>query len=720
MGYFSNKDIADVSKPYKVSLANNPNFVVFSSKESGGYKLPAELRIGMNVRGRDTTRSIIRIKCESQTEAYIFYATHNPEEVSDNVFLVTDTGHDDLVTTLLNLRACLMNNSFLRNNYDIRLTGVHIVEGESVNTIKRNSLLSITALKAGSKYNLSAEIEYEGRMQGVADIAISFNDVPYSAADAQNIGFDVFLTEVFLRPLIKSGYWGTTGDSQDHFKVIVPDETNGITLQAARLATLKNLMAMMKNSIHTADTMSVELDEATQTLNCYLSKENKEFIFDRISTSGQPFISIKTNLFIKCDEFVVDFVRNSAAVSDTIERGKSDVKIELDVYAGTNLFLGQKPLYHSGRYVTTLSKSYSGDPLWFDLNSLTGKLTGYSSEFLSGGTADKPWCDAGTVKDYFFEARLADGFLNDHFYYSGLHFVVNGYNYALDCGNLEEADEQGISHLFKSNQNFLFGNFEKFKPLTSRMRRTHIAGQKQYFNFLLEDQNHKISLKPSLLPVKPHIGLRYKMYTQSGVFIGDYLDQVQDIDTCAVVNTAQLSLDKFLPEYTDGKGKSYTVGRIDVYLCRWHTDEFYSKNDPEVLVSTPMIFDILPQHLHKVNDFAFLNRLGGWDSMNFGGVSSSEFKAAPATFFKTLRPGFNRSSELEKVNYKNVQEQFTVQTSPITSEVVGWLREAAASSAVFELSTQRYVVVDDMTLKHSTKDDLFQLEMKYHYTDTFN
>ena len=213
----------------------------------------------------------------------------------------------------------------------------------------------------------------------------------------------------------------------------------------------------------------------------------------------------------------------------------------------------------------------------------------------------------------------------------------------------------------------------------------------------------------------PFIGLHYKLYTQSGALIRTHTERGQPESSFSKVNTALLQLDQFLPMY-NGK----TVGRIDVTLCRWHKSKSLGIDEPEVIISMPLSFRILPEVFNEVNDFVFLNQLGGWDTMNFGGGFSSEFKSASTTIYKTLQPDFTLQSEIESVAMKSVQEQKIVQTSPITKENVEWLRQMSASPTVYELSTKRYILIDDMSLKYNSTDELYQVEMKYHYTDTFN
>ncbi|SBW07338.1 hypothetical protein KL86DYS2_13146 [uncultured Dysgonomonas sp.] len=57
---------------------------------------------------------------------------------------------------------------------------------------------------------------------------------------------------------------------------------------------------------------------------------------------------------------------------------------------------------------------------------------------------------------------------------------------------------------------------------------------------------------------------------------------------------------------------------------------------------------------------------------------------------------------------------------PVRREVCNWFKEMSASRMVYELATQRYIIVDEMNIKPNSKDELYRVEMKYHYSDSYN
>jgi hypothetical protein len=170
-----------------------------------------------------------------------------------------------------------------------------------------------------------------------------------------------------------------------------------------------------------------------------------------------------------------------------------------------------------------------------------------------------------------------------------------------------------------------------------------------------------------------------------------------------MINTIELGLDRQIENHENATGKK--VGKVEVSLCC-----------NEIEVSEALVFGIEPEYSQIVSDFAFLNRLGGWDSFNFGGTSSVEFRTKGVTVYKTLTPDSGISDQRESVAQRSVEEQLSVKTLPLNRNVMEWLRELSGATVVYELKTKRAVIIDELALKYNSKDDLFQAEMKYHYS----
>lgn len=386
--------------------------------------------------------------------------------------------------------------------------------------------------------------------------------------------------------------------------------------------------------------------------------------------------------------------RSSTGVSDSIDYGSGKYQVYLDVYTQTGVFLGEDDSItdkNRGRYLTTLSKAYHEKSIWFDLNTLFGKKTAYSDDFLNSSG----WKDAGTVTDFRVTGRRSNGINNELFYSSEVLYVINGYDYTLNDNDLEEYVFDVVNY-----------NGAKIRPLTTCLLSQHMKGQKHYFGFILKDEVHTLSIPGFYVP-ESKIGLIYRYYTQSGEFISDEIAHEQNQKRFNIVNCIELGLDDLIELAETGSGK--TVGRVEVMLsCNGNA------------VSEALQFDIVPEESYSLKDFAFLNRLGGWDTFNFGNDNSVEFKTTNDLYYQTLLPGYATHSRIENMNRKSISEQMTVRTRPINRSTAEWLRQLSTSSAVYELASKRYVIVDDFTLKYNSIDDLFMIDMKYHYSDSFN
>lgn len=372
---------------------------------------------------------------------------------------------------------------------------------------------------------------------------------------------------------------------------------------------------------------------------------------------------------------------------DTIDGGKGDTEIELDLYTNTNCFLGVKDIPSEadfGTFVTTLSKHYYQDAIWFETNTLISKKIGYKTDFLTS----TDWCDTGTFADYRYIAKTYNGETRVPFYISNVLYCLNGYDYTLNDNDLSD---YVYDTLYPS----------VVKPLTNSPEKKYVVGQTEFFNFILSDTQHNINIAPEF-----NFGLSYKYYTQSGEYITTINRQNKNRKLMNVVNSIQLNPDVEVVEKSNG---NKTIGSFTVSLNKDNTP-----------ISTELKFNVVPECLNKTNEFAFLNRLGGWDSFNFGGTWNSEFKTSPTTIYKTLLPDYKISSEIESVMKKEVEEQFTLQSDMVSYETVEWLRELAASKVVYELDSLKYVIVDDLNLKYNDNEDTYTVDMKYHFSDNFN
>lgn len=392
----------------------------------------------------------------------------------------------------------------------------------------------------------------------------------------------------------------------------------------------------------------------------------------------------------------------SSLSKDSIDvDGTNSVNIELDIYTDNNLFIGEQfdSVTHNetGRYMTTISKAYYGQPLWFDLNSTFRNSVAYSDQFLTA----TEWCDAGTAKDYRFIAYTTDGVNKAPFYMSDVFHVLKGYGRNLDIHKANEGAFTYHMEKYLFNKNATEKDATLIEPLTTQPILTHVLGQAQYFNFI-STKKEKESYDLNLI---------YELYTQSmqPILVNDNacIRHMQNRHNFSTVSTIRLDIDHYLEAYPN-------VGVVKVYLGRGLQ-----------AISNPQVYNVLPSMLHNVKSFAFLNSLGGWSSYGFVDNTEVDFSTSGETIFKTHTPDYQIYSQIESVTNKEVTEKFTVQTMPIHPQVADWLKEMSTSEAVYELDTKtnqnhRYVVLEEMKLKHTEQDGLVRVSMKYKYSDSFN
>lgn len=521
----------------------------------------------------------------------------------------------------------------------------------------------------------------------------------------------------FPNPTVKYDFVGTCTKSEVNISTFfIPKKgeqiqigDNSLTQQEALSITAQNICDCLKKNTFLRN--NYEISVKSQTLDNGIICETSEVLIKAKGRGIQYNFDIISSAADNENSFFEIFTQKVAS-SDTIDRGLGNARIDIDIYRNTETIMGEDrdALCTKGNYLTTLSKSYFGQPLWFDLNNLMDKKVGYLTPFFD---ANK-WMDIGTSESFRFVAkRYVDG-NNQAFFYSDPLYLIKGGSTALSEVSLSNKDESGRTFILDFATNSLEPELEGVKPLTSNFTRTHIKGQSQYFNFLARNVKSRLPEDAQY----PNLALCYDLYTQSGNFINSYLSHQVTQNNLHTINGAKLDMDRCLPVAKDEDGIEKTVGRIEVYLCWWHQDENLNIDITSIKVSSHLTFCILPDYIYAVNDFAFLNSLGGWDSVNLGGGETIDYKTSASTIFKTLQPNYKNDTQIEAVAFKSIQEQKIVQSSPIRKEQVEWLKELSASDAVFELQSQKYIIIDDLSLRYTTNEELYRIEMKYHYTDS--
>lgn len=374
---------------------------------------------------------------------------------------------------------------------------------------------------------------------------------------------------------------------------------------------------------------------------------------------------------------VAYFLSGGGASTNTDTISNVPVEIELDVYVDPAVFLGQqvRPVTNAeiGNFAVSLQKTYVGVPLWFELNSIFQHYAGYTVPPNAAG-----WFNTGTIRAYRFIAKKIsiDSFA---FYQSDALYVINGYGRASDPINMAD---------------YTYGS-TVFKLLTNRPVTTYVRGQKAYLNFIFSD--------PERGTGAPNFQVRvaYTVLSTSGAYLGTVYAHPINRTALAMVNTCVLDIDAVLDTYP-------TAGRVKVALVQGTAE-----------LTTAIEFTILPECLHKLNDFTFLNRLGGWDAFNFDAEDIDEIKAENETYNKTITPQYTKATGKESVYITDLEHSITIDGAPVTNDVAEWLKELAAARVVLD-GEGNYIIIEDLKLRISAEADNMQIPtLKYRLSENF-
>lgn len=372
--------------------------------------------------------------------------------------------------------------------------------------------------------------------------------------------------------------------------------------------------------------------------------------------------------------YTFSWVNQTSVNGDTISGENSTAEIEVDVYTNTGIFLGEDDraitAERLGTPVTSLQKTYAGNPIWFELNSIFSNSIGYNRPASAG------WFNAGTIKDIRFVAKVKA--VNSYpFYQSNVLYVLNG-NAPLN--NQPDLDK------------YIY-NDSSVKLLTNKPRTNYIRGQKAYLNFILSDPLRSLNTDNYELRVA------YRVYTQSGRYLAtEYAHNVKRL-SLNIVNTCVLDIDAVLNKWP-------TAGLIKVALARGNA-----------LISNDLEYIILPDCLHTLRQFSFINALGGWDCFNFDAASKTDLKQSTETFNKTVTPDYTTVDSVETAYTSDVEKTFTVESAPVSDEVAEWLEELAAAIPVFD-GEGRYIIKEEFTLQLTAdKKNMQRATIKYRLSE---
>lgn len=683
MGYFvKDKKIAkETISPAKVSLSSNPNFIQFEC-DSSKQKF-VELEVNINYQSDQNgyyplDYAVVIIQTGSSSISLIGLPESLEAQDGDETFRII---FEDKYQTALNLFECMKKDSFLTENYQFSMEEnvIKIIPSDKISDIPF-SIKTLVGYDGSANYDtnfIEVNEHYNNKVEDVP-ISLKLNIIGKGFKENNNVTeFSIKENKTGEEYILK----GTTNIKEidnTTFYLGPRDHLGNPTW------SLTEITSSFANCLSLNKFLKSNFEISTPFINSGGEIQLKNEIHITSKGYGEDFTFSITPKDEALNEVFFNIAEGDPTIStsgDAISLGYKDTEIQLDIYKDTEIFLGENDLnnLNSGSHIASLSKAYFGSPIWFDINTL--QMKGYStpSFYISD------WWNTGTAQDIRFTAkRLISNdkyYTNDIFYYSSVFYAITGYNRNLEINDLSE-------YVYDMSKD------KKIRPLTHQPTLNYIAKQSQYFNFILSDSNHKINSSV--------LSLQYEMLSQSGKPIAKETDHNQIASSFHVVNTIKLDIDKWLTKYSN-------TGIVKVRLCR---------NDK--IISEPLTFNILPSHLYNVNDYAFLNSLGGWSSFNFGDSKQVEFKTSANTYYSNHTPSTSIYDSIETVKNKTPDEKYTVQTMPISRQIADWLKEMSSSIAVYELSTGRYIVVDDLNIKHTSKDNLLRVEMKYHYSDSYN
>lgn len=390
--------------------------------------------------------------------------------------------------------------------------------------------------------------------------------------------------------------------------------------------------------------------------------------------AGRPY-----NITIALDSsaYTLAWIHSKSENNDSITGEDVSTEIELDVYDNTGVFLGSEDSLTDsdtlGTPLTSIQKTYAGGPLWFELNALMSKKTGYS---VPSGTG---WFKTGTMTDYRFIAKVRGG-SSFPFYYSNVLHTLNGYGYSLEPTDLAP---------------YIYSGEGTVKLLTNKLFNKHIKGQKEFINFIFSDKHRGEDLGED----EYAIGVSYKLYTFGGEYITTIRDHEIPRTELDTVNTCVIDLSGILEAYVN-------TGRVEITLTRNGAD-----------ISEGLRLEIIPECLHRLNEFIFLNKLGGWESFNVDAETKEDNKQTSSTYTKTLTPKLRIGDSLETVYNVELGITYTLETPPLDTDTRLWLRELVASPVIFD-GNGNYIILEDAKLPISS--DMDTLSLKYRLSDKYN
>lgn len=359
----------------------------------------------------------------------------------------------------------------------------------------------------------------------------------------------------------------------------------------------------------------------------------------------------------------------SGTVNDTIRGNAPIVDVSADIYEeSTAQYVHTGPPAGSlGKPLITLSKSYNGTPLWFDLNGIAAQNLAFAPPLVGNGI----WFNTGTIKA--FRALLRKGgYSQTPFFISEILYALTGF------GKLDENVDL-IPYVFTA---------ASVKTLTDKPKTPYMVGQREFITFLLG----------APLAGK-QIGLLLRAFDGMGAYLGGITAAPSSTSVLHAVNSCAFSFNTILSQHP----KAVTVSAAVTM--------------GGALITEPQEYEVRPECLHVQNEFYFLNRLGGWDTFNFDGETVEDVKPVGETFTRTVTPTYNKAQGVEGVYLADLESVKTVQGTPVKKDVAEWLKQLVASKVILDKDGRR-IIIEDFTLQVSS-GELSTPIIKYRQSETF-
>ena len=371
--------------------------------------------------------------------------------------------------------------------------------------------------------------------------------------------------------------------------------------------------------------------------------------------------------------YAIKWEQRQADRGDSLIGNAPSAEITLDVYGKPD---ESKPS-DLGNSLVQLKKTYYGHPISFDLGRVFSTFGGYA---LPPNAYE--WSNTGTSTSFRVSASVTTH-TTKRFYFSDVLRVLNGRTIENETGDLKD-------YVCKVNES-LAPPTSKIKLLSNKPRCNYVKGQKEYLNFIFLDPARKRKVEDDY-----HIGVYYRAFSPVGNLLYETFAQSAVRTDFHDVNTLLLDIDSVLTS-------AHKASLVEVCLRVRDND-----------LSEPIGFDVRPSCWHRVQQFSFLNRLGGWDAFNFDAEVKEENKVTLETFRRPRQADYKKGDAIEDVHASNIRTYYSIESAPLTCETAKWVKEIAVSPAILDNEGRR-VVLDEFALNiDPTNVDMHRLTVKYH------